>query len=91
MILVGKILNLQLGTLFWFVVERMTNGENYRLEQVKTGKLLDPTNVNKLVKVEPLSINRPHPEQLNPNSGQDTLPKCHHTILVCSLVYITCT
>ena len=62
------------------VVERMPNGDNYRLEHVETGKLLDPTSVDKLVRVEPWSINRPNPEQLNPNSGEDIQPETpsHH-------------
>ena len=57
------------------VVEQMPNGDNYRLEHVETGQFLDPTIVDKLVKVEPWSINRPNPEQLNPNSGEDTPPE----------------
>ena len=53
----------------------MSNNDNYRLEHVETGKLLDPTKVDKLVKVEPRSINKLNPEQLNPNSREDTPPE----------------
>ena len=62
------------------VGERMPNGDNYHLEHDETGKLLDPTNVDKLVKVEPWSISKPNPDQLNSNSGDDTPPETppHH-------------
>ena len=56
------------------IVEKMSDADTYRLEHVETGKLLDPTNIDKLVKVEPWSVNQPNHQQLNPVEGQDTLP-----------------
>ena len=53
----------------------MPNGDNYRLEHVETAKILDPTNVAKLIKVEPWSVNESNPEQTNPNEEEDTPPE----------------
>ena len=52
----------------------MSDADTYRLEHVETGKLLDPTNIDKLVKVEPWPVNQPNHQQLNPVEGEDTLP-----------------
>ena len=35
------------------VAVRPSNSDNYRFKHVNTGKVLDPTNVDKLVRVEP--------------------------------------
>ena len=35
------------------ITEHLPNSDNYRLKHVETGKTLDPTNVDKLVRVEP--------------------------------------
>ena len=51
-----------------------SDADTYRLEHVETGKLLDPTNIDKLVKVEPWSVNKPNHQQLNPIEGEDTPP-----------------
>jgi hypothetical protein len=53
----------------------MPNGDNYRLEHVETAKILDPTNVDKLIKVEPWSVNESNPGQTNPNEEEDTPPE----------------
>ena len=37
------------------------------MEHVETAKILDPTNVDKLIKVEPWSVNESNPGQTNPN------------------------
>jgi hypothetical protein len=57
------------------IVERMPNDDNYRLEHVETGKLLDPTNVDKLIKVEPWAAEQPNSEESIPNNGEDTSPE----------------
>jgi hypothetical protein len=57
------------------IVEQMPNGDNYRLEHVETAKILDPTNVDKLIKVEPWSVNESNTEQTNPNEEEDTPPE----------------
>ena len=53
----------------------MLNGDNYRLEHVETSKILDPTNVDKLIKVEPWSVNESNPGQTNPNEEEDIPPE----------------
>ena len=53
----------------------MPNDDNYRLEHVETGKLLDPTNVDKLIKVEPWAAEQPNSEESIPNNGEDTSPE----------------
>ncbi|CAB3996055.1 Hypothetical predicted protein [Paramuricea clavata] len=56
------------------IVEQMPNGDNYRLEHVEAAKILDPTKVDKLIKVEPWSVNESNPGQTNPNK-EDTPPE----------------
>ena len=62
-----------LPPLDWHSSRCRTNVNNYRLEHVETGKLLDPTKVDKVVKVEPWSINKLNGEQLNPVTQETTL------------------
>ena len=42
------------------IVKKIYDADTYLLEHVKTGKLLNPTNIDKLVKVEPWSVNQPN-------------------------------
>ena len=53
----------------------MPNGVNYRLEHVETAKILDPTNVEKLIKVEPWSVNESNSGQTIPHEEEDTQPE----------------
>ena len=38
------------------IVEQVKDSDNYRLEHACTGKQLDPTNVDKLIRVEPWAL-----------------------------------
>ena len=57
------------------ITERLPNSDNYRLKHVDTGKVLDPTNVDKLVRVEPWSKSDQQSNATNHElSSQDVSP-----------------
>ena len=53
------------------ITEQVKDSDNYRLQHVYTGKRLDPTNVDKLIRVEPWALDKQGHVQDNNSTDQD--------------------
>ena len=53
------------------ITEQVKDSDNYKLQHAYTGKRLDPTNVNKLIRVEPWALDNQQHVQDNHSADQD--------------------